>query len=437
MSFRRRLTVAVLLILVVPLGAIAVLLLRLPSESRTGKADARLAGALTPVLNTYQDELEAARAAGRTVGRDRALATAIERGPGPALDAEVRGIATALGLTRLEVRLGGEEVARFSAGEPVADASVTVRQPAGPSVRLILSTTTAEEFARQAREVSRLAAVLAVDGRLVASPGVEPGGFDLGGEVPRSQDAELPSDEYRVRVVSLPDAAGNVRLGLLGPRGSTVLSNSQALIAVLLGACVLLALALIVPMLRDLQRLHERTAEAAATDALTGLSNHRRFQQLIAKEIERAHRFDRPLSLALIDLDDFKQVNDTYGHLAGDEVLRTVAEVLRVESRVVDEPARYGGEEFAIALPETPVEGALEVAERIRRRLERTRISLPDHGGEVTVEASIGVSGTPDSMLDAKSLIEAADAALYQAKREGKNRVVRTARDQAADRVRT
>jgi diguanylate cyclase (GGDEF)-like protein len=414
-----------------------VLLLRLPSESRTGKADAQLAGALTPVLNVYRDDLDAAREAGRSAAQSRALSAAIERGPGPALDAEAREVARSLGLTRLEIRLGGETVAAFSRGETVAEASVNVRRPAAPPVTLIVSTTTADRFAREARAVSGLPAVVAVNGRIAASPGIETGDFDLEGDVPRSVDASLPSDEYRVRVVSLPDAAGSARLGLLGPRGSTVLSSSQALIASLLGACVLLALALIVPMLRDLQRLHERTAEAAATDELTGLSNHRRFQQLIAKEIERSRRFNRPMSLALVDLDDFKRVNDTHGHLAGDEVLRAVADVLTRESRAVDEPARYGGEEFAIVLPETEVGGAQEVAERIRERLEHTSIALPGHDGEVTMKASIGVAGTPDSTLDAKSLIESADTALYRAKREGKNRVVRAERSEGGDRVRT
>jgi diguanylate cyclase (GGDEF)-like protein len=194
---------------------------------------------------------------------------------------------------------------------------------------------------------------------------------------------------------------------------------------------------LIVPLLRDLQRLHERTAEAAVTDELTGLSNHRRFQDLMRKEIERAQRFDHPLSLVMFDLDDFKQVNDSHGHLAGDEVLRAVARVLLTESRKIDEPARYGGEEFAIALPETDVAGALEVAERIRRRLEQTEIPLPDGRTRVTVRASAGVAGAPYTPLEGTSLIKTADAALYSAKRSGKNRVVRAERSAGADPVST
>src|SRR5947207_14371725 len=112
--------------------------------------------------------------------------------------------------------------------------------------------------------------------------------------------------------------------------------------------------------------LHELVSEQAVTDDLTGLSNKRRFRDVLAKEAARAERFDHPLSLLMLDIDGFKRVNDTRGHVQGDEVLRRVARVLRADSREIDEPARYGGEEFAIALPETGLDGAAEVAARIR-----------------------------------------------------------------------
>ena len=117
--------------------------------------------------------------------------------------------------------------------------------------------------------------------------------------------------------------------------------------------------------------LHELVSEQAVTDELTGLSNNRAFRELIAKEAARAERFGHELSLIMLDIDDFKQVNDTYGHLQGDEVLRMVGRDPRRPSRAaIDEPARYGGEEFVVALPETGLEGALELAERIRARIE-------------------------------------------------------------------
>ena len=107
--------------------------------------------------------------------------------------------------------------------------------------------------------------------------------------------------------------------------------------------------------------LHETIQRQAITDELTGLFNHRHFQEVMANEVERARRFDQELGLVMFDIDDFKQVNDTYGHLQGDRVLKAVAQVLRESSREVDEPARYGGEEMAVALPQTGPAGGLRV----------------------------------------------------------------------------
>ena len=171
--------------------------------------------------------------------------------------------------------------------------------------------------------------------------------------------------------------------------------------------------------------LHELVSEQAVTDELTGLSNPRRFRELIAKEDERAHRFGHHLSLIILDIDDFKQVNDEHGHLQGDEVLRMVGRVLDDESRGVDEPARYGGEEFAVALPETDLAGAVELAERIRSRIESERVPAPDGVAALRVTASLGAASMPVSADSARSLIAAADAALYEAKRAGKNRVAK------------
>jgi diguanylate cyclase (GGDEF)-like protein len=170
--------------------------------------------------------------------------------------------------------------------------------------------------------------------------------------------------------------------------------------------------------------LHELVSEQAVTDELTGLSNQRRFRELMRKEEERAHRFGHHLSLIMLDIDDFKRVNDEHGHLQGDEVLRTVARILDEESRGVDEPARYGGEEFAVALPETDLRGAVEVAERIRSRLESERVPEVDGAGPLRVTASVGAASMPASAADVQDLVAAADAALYEAKRSGKNRVV-------------
>ena len=142
-------------------------------------------------------------------------------------------------------------------------------------------------------------------------------------------------------------------------------------------------------------RLHELVAEQAVTDELTGLPNNRAFRDAIEKEAARAARFRHELALLILDIDDFKQVNDTYGHLQGDAVLRAVGAILDAESRGIDEPARYGGEEFVVALPETSLEGAVEVAERIRARIEAEPVPLVDRKGEISVTASFGAAEMP------------------------------------------
>jgi diguanylate cyclase (GGDEF)-like protein len=171
--------------------------------------------------------------------------------------------------------------------------------------------------------------------------------------------------------------------------------------------------------------LHETVERQAVTDELTGLFNRRRFQEAMATEVERSKRFGQPVGLVLLDLDDFKAVNDTYGHQQGDLVLREVARVLRETSREIDEPARYGGEELAVVLPGTDLEGAYNLAERVRAGIEELALPLLDGDGVLRVTASFGVATLPGSADDMRELVAAADEALYRAKRAGKNRTVR------------
>jgi diguanylate cyclase (GGDEF)-like protein len=171
--------------------------------------------------------------------------------------------------------------------------------------------------------------------------------------------------------------------------------------------------------------LHEMVAMQAVTDELTGLFNHRRFQEVIATEVERAKRFEQVLALLLLDIDDFKKVNDNYGHQQGDLVLQEVARIVRESSREIDEPARYGGEELAVALPQTDLEGAYNLAERMRSAIEQLAVRRVDGDGTIGIRASFGVAAIPDCAGDKDTLIAAADAALYEAKRAGKNRTER------------
>lgn len=167
---------------------------------------------------------------------------------------------------------------------------------------------------------------------------------------------------------------------------------------------------------RDLTEANRALAQAAVTDGLTGLKNHQAFQEALHTLVQMAERLQQPLSLIMLDIDHFKQFNDTFGHPAGDELLRQVAQVLRDSARVYDVAARYGGEEFALLLPNTTLEQAVQVAERLRETIGA--IANPHRA----ITASLGVATYRGGAAPATLLYEA-DAALYRAKRDGRNRV--------------
>jgi diguanylate cyclase (GGDEF)-like protein len=171
--------------------------------------------------------------------------------------------------------------------------------------------------------------------------------------------------------------------------------------------------------------LHFQVSRQAVTDELTGLANHGRFQALLNAEIEQVRRYHHPIGLIMLDIDDFKAVNDTYGHQQGDAVLRQVASVLRENSRDADSPARYGGEELSLILPHTDLEGSFAIAERVREAVEGLRVARTDGGGFLRITASVGV--TSSTLGDKDRLIADADGALYEAKRRGKNCTVSAA----------
>jgi diguanylate cyclase (GGDEF)-like protein len=184
----------------------------------------------------------------------------------------------------------------------------------------------------------------------------------------------------------------------------------------LLGLVALMLLALILarPLLRAF-RWTEKQASEARIDALTGLANRRALEEILAAEISRAHRFAHELAVVLLDLDRFKEINDSFGHAAGDVMLRAVSQLLTSLARQGDTVARWGGEEFVVVLPETDLPGARRFAERLRRTIEAHAV------GEMKTSASCGVTTMlPEDSVD--DLLGAADRALYQAKSNGRNR---------------
>ena len=266
-----------------------------------------------------------------------------------------------------------------------------------------------------------------------------------GGRTIGSVVAQLPADTVTLRHVSEPAVHG-VRLAFVGAggapppqaRGATVpVGNGVGIRAYLpssieshrknaayvrvveagllaLAALMLLTLVLARPLLRTFRWTEEQASEARV-DSLTGLANRRALEEILAAEISRAQRFAHQLAIVLLDLDRFKEINDSFGHAAGDVMLRAVSRLLTSLARQGDTVARWGGEEFVVVLPETELGGARRFAERLRRTIEAHAV------GEMQTSASCGVATMlPEDTVE--DLLGAADQALYQAKTNGRNR---------------
>jgi diguanylate cyclase (GGDEF)-like protein len=172
----------------------------------------------------------------------------------------------------------------------------------------------------------------------------------------------------------------------------------------------------------DLRQSNRRLQELSSTDSLTGLDNRRQMMETLNREFGRCRRTGNPFALLMVDLDHFKSVNDNYGHQNGDIVLQHVARQLQIQLRQYDTAARYGGEEFVLLLPETNVETACGVAERLCRQIASCALPLPM--ADLSLTISIGVAVAPHPMIsEAQGLIQYADSALYAAKEKGRNRV--------------
>lgn len=170
--------------------------------------------------------------------------------------------------------------------------------------------------------------------------------------------------------------------------------------------------------------LFEQVNRLAITDPLTGLYNYRKLMRDLDREIVRSTRYEHPFSFIMADIDHFKKLNDTYGHQAGDVVLRAVAEELNTGRREVDRVYRYGGEEFSVLLPETGRREATEVAEKLRSRIAELGVRVEGQASPLTVTISMGVAAFDKEDLSPERLVAAADGALYRAKESGRNRVV-------------
>ncbi|MFN2442981.1 MAG: diguanylate cyclase [Thermoanaerobaculia bacterium] len=204
---------------------------------------------------------------------------------------------------------------------------------------------------------------------------------------------DLGADDYMTKPFHMPELIARIRAGLR-----------------------------IVALQNELIEANRRLARLSITDGLTNLYNHRHFQDELAKHFVESSRYSRPLSLALIDIDFFKKINDPWGHAVGDLVLKRVAAIFQRSIRHSDLAARYGGEEFGIIMPETEMEQAIIFAEQIRELIESTVIET--EAATVRVTVSIGVSSVPHpKIVSPMALIEDADASLYRAKEHGRNQV--------------
>ena len=255
--------------------------------------------------------------------------------------------------------------------------------------------------------------------------------------------AEIPEEEAYAQIVQLRNVAALLLMGLLVVVGGIAYRLGHLIVRPLdrltTGAAEVAAgdLAVDLPvgkgevgyltevfngMVDRLREGRQELEQLLVTDPLTGISNRRHLMETLENEALRSIRSDSLFSILMTDVDRFKNFNDTHGHLAGDDALKVVAEVLREATRDIDQVARYGGEEFVVVLPETTIAGAVRAGERIRERLAESSVTVGEQS--VTLTLSTGSAEFPTDGGTLESLIASADAALYQAKRSGRDRVV-------------
>ena len=414
MSFGRRLALFFVLIVLVPTLALVGMLFIVSEDSRQGKADARLAAGLDTALALYDQQVAEAEPEARELATDPRLG-GLRLGDRDELQSFARDAASEPGIAGVEV-LGPAGNVEAEAGSPeaIAFAQLDLEDEGARRGKLLVSVTTAPEFASELKRLTNRDLVVngadaALAGTVEASaPGLEPG---------ETTDLSLDDGEYRAHLLSLNEERQESVL-LLGPRKDEGLLAIEPPVAALLAGFLLLAIALAYVLARALTGLHSQVAQQAVTDPLTGLSNRRLLDHELQREVERSVRFGHELSLLIVDADNFKQINDEYGHQAGDSVLETLADVIRATTRTIDITARYGGDELALVLLETGSHGAAILADRLRENVRAAKIRGLERG---LVTVSVGVATLPDSAGDVRGLIDAADQALLLAKRAGKD----------------
>jgi diguanylate cyclase (GGDEF)-like protein len=418
-SFGRRLALFFFLIALVPTLALLAILIFVSHDSGRGKADARLSAGLETASAVYKQRVSDAGVQAQRLAPDPRLARAVRADDRSQLASLTKEAVRSDHVQRVELtNASGVQIAGAGSQDAVAFARVDLTEHGIPVGALRVSTTPADAYANSVHQLTDRQLVLSRAGKpLVAT--VTPPTSKVSPD--ETEDVDLPEGDFRGHVLTL-DASNDETLLLLGPRseggGVGVSRPATAILVWFLAVAVVLAYALA----RALTRLHDRVAEQAVTDPLTGLWNRRRMVETLDFEVDRAQRFGHPLSMLILDVDDFKQINDEIGHLQGDEVLEYVADAVHEETRTIDLGARYGGDELALLLIETDREGARILAERLRQRVREDEVPLRE-GGSMKVTVSVGVATLPDCADTLESLVDAADHALLRAKRAGKDKI--------------